>query len=563
MTEPVDTFHEGYAAYRSGDYSRARTLLRTSRQPQAVHLLGLVERRSGNYTDASRWLTRAAELEPTNHEIPHNQALLALDTGNAGQAEQFCHVALSLNSEFFTARNTLARALRLQKRWQEARVLYEHQLAIDPANVVAHFGMATVLLETGDAELARAALDALIAAHPDDAAMLFMRGRAHQELGQLTAAVADYQASHALEPTGHTLRVLTNLLWMTDDLQGVDRLLEAAGSIPTLLSTRAELLRERGTPDDAVVAVQATSIQELGADELAVLALAQIDRNEPDAAMQSAQQALNIEPTHPLATSALITGLLMQGKGDQALELIYPMRRSDPLGQHWIAYEATALRLCRPRDYAQLTDLDKFVRSFELPTPPGYRSLQHFNEVFLSELKSHHHYKSHPLNQSLRNGSQTSRDLRGIDRQVIQDYFAALDTPIRQYLEAVGDSADHPLTARNNGTYEFAGCWSVLLHGTGRHINHVHPEGWISSAYYVSVPAECEDETAKSGWIKFAEPPFATTPPSPPQKWLQPRAGLVVLFPSFMWHGTTPIANRSFRVTAPFDLVPGTVQPPG
>ena len=84
----------------------------------------------------------------------------------------------------------------------------------------------------------------------------------------------------------------------------------------------------------------------------------------------------------------------------------------------------------------------------------------------------------------------------------------------------------------------------------------MHPEGWISSAYYVSVPDEVSEGKDKAGWIKFGEPPFATVPPTPPQKWIQPAAGLAVLFPSFMWHGTAAISADSVRVTAPFDVVP-------
>jgi len=84
----------------------------------------------------------------------------------------------------------------------------------------------------------------------------------------------------------------------------------------------------------------------------------------------------------------------------------------------------------------------------------------------------------------------------------------------------------------------------------------VHPDGWISSAYYVCVPDDVEDESLKAGWIKFGEPPFKTEPPTPAQKWVRPTAGLVVLFPSFMWHGTEAIFDDSVRVTAPFDLLP-------
>ncbi|MEL7480360.1 MAG: putative 2OG-Fe(II) oxygenase [Pseudomonadota bacterium] len=47
-----------------------------------------------------------------------------------------------------------------------------------------------------------------------------------------------------------------------------------------------------------------------------------------------------------------------------------------------------------------------------------------------------------------------------------------------------------------------------------------------------------------------------TEPALGPERWIQPKAGRLVLFPSFVWHGTEPIRDGSVRVTAPFDVVP-------
>ena len=96
----------------------------------------------------------------------------------------------------------------------------------------------------------------------------------------------------------------------------------------------------------------------------------------------------------------------------------------------------------------------------------------------------------------------------------------------------------------------------MRLGSGGHHVNHIHPRGWISSAYYVSVPPETGSGDSKAGWIKFGEPPIRTSPELAPEKWVQPRAGLLVLFPSFLWHGTEPIKDGAARVTAPFDVVP-------
>ena len=78
--------------------------------------------------------------------------------------------------------------------------------------------------------------------------------------------------------------------------------------------------------------------------------------------------------------------------------------------------------------------------------------------------------------------------------------------------------------------------------------------GWISSCYYVGVPGAVADESAKQGWIKFGEPDFKVELPL--RRAIQPRPGRLVLFPSYMWHGTIPFRSEEKRTTIAFDVVP-------
>ena len=282
--------------------------------------------------------------------------------------------------------------------------------------------------------------------------------------------------------------------------------------------------------------------------------MASVDSGDAEAAGRHAQAALAIDATHRAARAQLIVSLLMRGEARAALQEIIAMREAEPLAQHWIAYEATARRMLPDGD-DYLVDIEAHVRPYTLPVPDGYDTLADFNAALEAELDGWHSAASHPLEQSLRVGSQTPRDLRFIDSPALNAFRAAADAPIRDYLESIGHDSSHPLTARNGGGYRMLSWWSVKLRGGGYHVNHVHPEGWISSAYYVRVP-ECAEDS-KAGWIKFGEPPFPTVPETPPQKWVRPEAGMLVLFPSFLWHGTASIQDNAVRITAPFDLEPG------
>ena len=64
-------------------------------------------------------------------------------------------------------------------------------------------------------------------------------------------------------------------------------------------------------------------------------------------------------------------------------------------------------------------------------------------------------------------------------------------------------------------------------------------------------------ERGHEGWLKFGEPGVVTNPPLGPEHFVKPKAGDLVLFPSYMWHGTVPFGGDEPRLTVAFDVLPG------
>jgi tetratricopeptide (TPR) repeat protein len=552
-----DSLAAGYAAFQRGDLATARAALKPHDHPKALHLLALVEKAGGEFGTARVLLERAAAVDPSDPEIANNLGVLAQQTGDRAAAEAAFRRALSLKPDFVQAATGLGRLLIDSERWQDAEAVYAHLMSFASANVSVRYGFATVELGLGRAEAAEAVFEALIKEGNTAPQIYFMRARTRLQQNRVDEALADLQQAHAQAPSEDTLKTLAGTWWMSGDREHFDALMKSAVENPGLVTVAAEILRQSGQPQAAIDTLTAArKSHALPVQSWIVEATAYTDLDSPREAEQAAREGLVQDPGERILPSCLATALLMQGNATEALQHIEPMREREPDDQHWIAHEATAWRLLGKDEYAKLVDLDRFVRPYTLPVPDGFESLEEFNSAFLDVLKRWHHYDEQPLDQSLRLGTQTPRNLTTIDDPVIEAFIAALDTPIRQYMRDVGNDPDHPLTARNTGEYRIAGSWSVRLKGGGWHVNHVHPDGWISSAYYVSVPAETRAAEGRSGWIKFAEPPFATVPPTPAEKWIQPQAGLLVLFPSFLWHGTEPIHDSSVRVTAPFDVVP-------
>ena len=200
-------------------------------------------------------------------------------------------------------------------------------------------------------------------------------------------------------------------------------------------------------------------------------------------------------------------------------------------------------------------DPARVVSIVDLPPPTGFATTGEFHSALVPVLNARHRQQNHPLDQSLRHGTQTSRNLLVNPGAEIAGLLRSFRQALADMQVRSGHDATHPFEARNLSAAEILGCWSVRLRRDGFHVNHIHPEGWVSSAYYASVPGEVDDSTQRSGWLKFGEPRFAV-PGLAPFLEVQPKPGRLVLFPSYLWHGTNALRGDAPRLSVAFDAVP-------
>jgi hypothetical protein len=227
-----------------------------------------------------------------------------------------------------------------------------------------------------------------------------------------------------------------------------------------------------------------------------------------------------------------------------------------PDDQYLIALQTTAWRLLGDARYARLCDYKNLVVPFELEAPPGWPDAASFFTDLKASLNRLHDPHGHPLLfQSLRHGTETTQDLARSADPLIQALFRSFAALIGRYLEQMGHGSD-PLHRRNHGGWRFNGSWSVRLRTSGYHANHVHPRGWISSACYIELPDVMNDATREDGVLTFGEPGIITTPALSAEYSVRPSVGMLVLFPSYFWHGTVPFASDQARLTVAFDAVP-------
>ena len=523
--------------------------------------LGNLLRARGNRPEAEFEYRYALELQPALRPARLGLARLLNDAGFHAEAEQEARRLLEASAKDAEAWSTLGAALRGQGRAGDAETAYRTALDIAPGYAAARHNFGALLGQLQRAEESLAELDRAAAAGARGPELSFNRGRALMDLGRLEEAEQAFaQATDAAAGYVDAQVALAKIRYMRGDERFARGFESAARARPTDLKLRlahGDLLRRSGDPVAAEGILR--ELREGAGDQPEVVAALAIVLNEQgryQEACTEARAARAARPDDPAIAQCLAGALLSLGEAAEALPIVRHQRELSPLDQNWLAFEATALRsLGRLEEYRRLYDYERFVRPYDLEPPAGWSDFAAFNAELCEALEELHRFEAHPLDQSLRLGTQTPRSLLHEPNPVIRAFLGALDAPIRAYRSAIGHDPEHPLLSRNQGAHRFAGCWSVRLRRGGYHVDHTHPEGWISSAYYAEVPSEVADSSLRSGWIKFGEP-FIHVPGAAPEHFVQPRTGRLVLFPSYMWHGTTPIHGDAPRMTVAFDVVP-------
>jgi tetratricopeptide (TPR) repeat protein len=243
--------------------------------------------------------------------------------------------------------------------------------------------------------------------------------------------------------------------------------------------------------------------------------------------------------------------LLRTGRFEEAALLAEPLTHHAEAGQVW-PYVATIWRLLNDDRWHWLDDNPRLVGVYDIADSSMLEPLAEC-------LRTLHNTAAYPIGQSVRGGTQTDGPLFARIEPEIRELREALVRTVETHLSALGDvDSAHPvLSHRRSGPVRFGGSWSVRLTGAGRHTNHIHPQGWFSSAFYVTMPDQVETGPEPAGWLALGQPPAELGLDLPPFRTIAPRPGRLALFPSIMWHGTVPFRSGE-RMTVAFDVAPPT-----
>ena len=515
-------------------------------------LLGL-----GRVAEAETLLRRAATRDPraalvfarhcNDRRRPHEALAVLTPFCASGQADA------ELVTQHVAALAALGRA-------DEAVVTYQDIFASKPHNPIAAHALAIAFdAANRPADAERAAQQALDAGHKTPA-VHYTHARSLIALGDFERAETALRECVRQQPQHvDAQNSLARLIWMRsgDLAQATAPLDEALRHFDddSLLAAKAAVLQGAGDAHAAYACLQEKAAQPHATPALLVRAGLSALEFDPAAALALAERGLRANPDDAAALNLLVAAQLGVGDAQSALRNCETLLAAAPDDQYLVALQTTAWRLLGDARYAALCDYARLVVPSQLEAPSGWSNLSHFLADVKRSLDRLHNPLGHSLLfQSLRNGTETTGDLARSDDALIQALFKAFDAPIRDYIARIGNG-DDPLRRRNRGAYRFNGGWSVRLRSAGYHNSHVHPRGWISSACYIDLP-DGMDDRKQDGCLTFGVPSMRTLPELSVEHIVRPQTGMLVLFPSYFWHGTVPFTSERTRLTVAFDVVP-------
>jgi uncharacterized protein (TIGR02466 family) len=552
----------GMLARQLGDQPAAIALFRQSlavepRQPHVLNNLGNACAATGQQEQALEAYGKALALKPDYADADINRALALIALGRASQAAE--HMAALVRAQPGSARAwaVLGQALAAMGDQAQAVMAYGRALRLQPDHGPWLHNLAVALRLAGRPEESLPLFDRSAALSPDDPRIHYNRGHCLQDLGRMEEAAAAYRRAIALAPSDVDLHdSLSRLLWQQGDRDGHvasyrDALVEAPDDAG-LLCGLAERLTLAGEARAAAALLADAAARGVGGADLRFrLGQACWSCGEPDRAFAAFEAALEIEPRHPPTLRESARCLIITDRIGEAMPRIVTRLDDDAHDQQALALQGLSWRLTGDVRFHWLID-PRLIGSAML-TPPGGDG-PGFNRALDVALGTLHTARTAPLEQTLRGGTQTTDDLFARELPEIVTVHAMIRQAVERHIAALPDDASHPFLARKSAGFAFSGSWSVRLSSGGHHSNHIHPEGWISAVYYVAVPPAVGD--GQSGWLKFGETGLNLGDREQILHMVRPQPGLLVLFPSYFYHGTVPFADTQHRTTIAFDIVP-------
>lgn len=481
--------------------------------------------------------------------ISFDEAMAAYQTGDGPRIVERLGATLSGGAPDPRLWNLHGLILRELGRREEAIVSLRRAAEMAPGSARIAHALARTLYEAGMPSLD--AYGKALQLAPTDTEVLAGMTSAFVAQGEADAAIAGLDRIVSRSPhwvAGHTL--LAKLRWAQGEREQFARSFDAATSaMPQIIDLWREWIIAllHAEQWDEVLRVVAKGRAAIGEQPLfaANEAIVQAERGDD---FDSVEPLLANLADFEDATVQIrrIRHYLRWRRPEQADAIISKWIERPEAFMFW-PYASIAWRMLGDPRWDWLEGDERFVGVYDISDrlPPL--------DTLAETLRRLHTLSGQPLEQSLRGGTQTDGDIFTHIDPVLVHLREAIRKTVAEHASKLPPREEgHPLLGPPREPINFTGAWSVRLQSKGYHANHVHPAGWISSALYVVLPPDLGREGA--GCLTLGDPTSPTFDVDVPAlRTIEPKVGRLVLFPSYMWHGTRPF-GKGERMTVAFDV---------
>ena len=560
---------------------------------QLIYLIAMSERFIGNNEKSEHYFKILIKKEPKNCAYLCGYANLFIATNNYSKAKQLFEQSLVVDKHHFDSNYNLARLFSLQQEYAQAFKFYQASALIESRNQSAHLGIVDCQSKLMEKEEAIKTCLMFIQENENNKQIKHKLALLYKDHGETTLCINTYKELLSAFPDDYSInrsytltcasmgifdglaeRLAQLLLKNPNDFElhecyfylhwnhekpgyftYYERLYKSITNVDVLYSYCKKLIKEDLLIEALKVIEQAFLLKVKLENAYLIKGHALRELGEFEKSLSVLLEGQQLFSEHTDLTYELVITFLCLEQYENALKYSKEMTEKTPWHQGcWALYASTLRYNGNEDEYHKLYNYDEFVKIYSVPPPERYDNVAAYNVELLNELEKYHKNKRHPIEQSVRNGSQTPNHLFSDASPFIREFEHSLTTIIDQHIKELNKVEGHPLLAHTNSDYFFSGAWSINMNKEGYHKNHYHHKGWISGPYYVVVPEAVNSQG--EGWLKVGQAELSRWLKQEADYYVKPSAGDVILFPSYMWHGTVPLTKNQQRVTVAFDVTP-------
>ncbi len=199
------TIDEGLCHQRAGRLDQAAKSYRQilsddPKQPDALHLMGVIAHNVGNFDDAVELIAESLRINPNNTSAINNLAGVLKDQKRLPEALELYQAAIEASPEEAYIHSNLGNVFKDLGRFDEAIAGYSRALQLDPGSYAAHSNLGTVYKELGQLGAAAECYRRSIELNPRSPEALCNLGVVLREQGKFEQAVHCLEEALMLNP---------------------------------------------------------------------------------------------------------------------------------------------------------------------------------------------------------------------------------------------------------------------------------------------------------------------------------------------------------------------------